>query len=274
MKVLGILVMASMVPSLLSKRHRFNEVETIRLDYEVDDLSNLVRQTSKNEAISAVMDSLSHNLTTASNHAISQLKSVLMLKNSSTVVDGLRAKIDVFRSGLLNRLQDDLSRLTEEYSSQMGGGPISDEQKYEFSEMVQDKWRDTLSTELVNFEESVLPRWVNSVRHVWKGIELEVMESIGKFKRIILKHLPSTSSKCEIAKSGLMTGIDSMDIVRNSRFGISKRWDIVDASALSLAIGSIIVLAIFAPYFLAILGILFLFDLGACLAIHAIFGLN
>jgi hypothetical protein len=69
-----------------------------------------------------------------------------------------------------------------------------------------------------------------------------------------------------------------VDTVRNSRFGISKRYDmlevIVDATALSLAVGSIVVLALFAPYFLALLGMLFLFDLGACLVIHAIIGFH
>lgn len=248
------------VASSVSARISFDGLDGIRLDSGVDTVSATVDQQSTTDAKSHVMESLREKLAAGSNQAMSQLTSVLMLKKSSTAVAGLRAKIDMFQMTLLLRLQDDLSELSERFGRNRSG-PLSDDEKYQFSEMVQNKWGESLSSELSTFQQSALPKWVNSVRNVWKGLENQVMEKIRKFKIFMQKHVPSTAAVCRLSGSGSRTGLSSLDTVGNGRLGISKRF-YGDMALLTVAVAAGIVLAIFAPYLFAVVGIVLAFDLA------------
>ena len=265
-------ILVCLISPLIAKVHGFDELKYVGLNDGAESVSE-PDNTSQNDGISQVMESLKSKFTVASDHAINQLESVLMIKNHPKVVGGLKSKIDVFRSSLLQHLENDLAELTRRFHGQRSSGPVTDDEKYEFTENVQNKWIDTLSADLTAFEQVVLPKWVNSVRHVWKGIEHEVMDKIQKFKKFIQKRIPTTSATCQLNNNYLMGSIGAPDNFRHDGLVLDV-WGIPDNAAnrglFVLSVAGIIVISIFEPIIGACFGLIILIDLASCLMLDLI----
>lgn len=212
-----------------------------------------------------IMNEVESKLETATNHAIDQLKAILMLDDSKKISVGLLEKIVDFRKKLVNDLEDDLFATVESFkSNRSSDGPLSDDERYEFIELLKAKWEETLAKDIEDFQKTSLPRWVSSVRDVWKGVEQKVLAKIEKFKVYIQRTSPRSGDMCALP-SAVIVGTNAISSA-SKRF---NRVDLSQGSAISiagkvalfiLAVTGVIVLALASPFFFYLLGVFWLVD--------------
>jgi hypothetical protein len=215
-----------------------------------------------------VMGEVNEKLDAAVVQAMSNLNSVLMLKDSSKVSAELRSKIADFKKAVVKHFESDLAQVTAEFKDARGvEGPLSDEEKYEFTDRLKSKWEQTLTDELDAFQKNILPPWVSAVRNTWKGIEKKVMQKIQKFKKFVHKTIPRYSDTCALPSSVLVGSNTIAAASRNMKRGSMQRMD--KDSGLSfggkvalfiLAVIGVIVLAAGAPFFFVFLGVMWMTD--------------
>lgn len=218
---------------------------------------------ANHDKVEEVMEKVSEKLVEAREISLSQLRSVLLL-NSSRIVNELKAKMDGFHDSLIGRLKKDLIVMVEEYKNASGDLVLEDEDKYEFTQNLQEKWEKTLSEEIQLFQEKVLPRWVYSVRNVWSGIEHKVMEKIKKFYNFLKKMAPKSISSCEGSNSSLkgsksLEKSTELDIARFTRFdlGAEKVPIVLFVSFVAM----IIAISLTVPFFPVIVVAILLIDI-------------
>ena len=204
--------------------------------------------------------------------AIKELREVLMLDNSilngsTNIGESLLAKIEEFKRKVISDIGDDLVRTVESFkASRSTQGPLTDDERNELIESLKSKFEDTFMKDLAEFQNDLLPGWVNSVRIIWKGIEKKVTDKIDQFKKHVHKNTKSTET-CGVPNY-ILVGTNGLSAV-----SASKKFNQVDLSKRSLgrsfgkitvfilAIAGVIALAIGAPLWFYILGVFCLIDL-------------
>jgi hypothetical protein len=216
-------------------------------------------------AYAEIMKEVEAKLDAVTDQAIKQLKSILMLDDSSDVSEGLLEKIAEFQKKLTIDLESDLIDVVESFkSSRSSDGPLSDEESYEFLELLKTRWEGTLVKDLEEFQKSILPKWVSSVRDVWKGLEKKVMDRIEKFKQYVHKTSPRSSDTCELPRPVLL-GTDAISkaskSLNPSGVSLASNWGTAGKVALFiLAVSGVICLALAAPFWFYFLGTFYVFE--------------
>jgi hypothetical protein len=214
---------------------------------------------TREEGISKVMEILKANLTVAIDQAMIKLNSILLLKGHDQVSHGLFYKINQFKGGLADSFEDDLRIVTQNFK-RANDEPISENDKYEFSESVKAKWENTLAAKLESFSNEVLPSWVKSVVHIWKGVENKVSSNIEKFRKFVHRSYPRSQGTCSLPKSILLGSNHLNDAFSPSERELTKRSILLNfirgvIGGILLVIGSLIMITL---YFVAyiVVGIL------------------
>jgi hypothetical protein len=240
-----------------------NKLEEEELEPSVvdDTVEKLEPSVSGDDVYSEIMKTVEAQLEAATYQAVAVLKSVLML-DDDYVSAQLLAKLEEFRKHLIVELEDDLVDVVESCKSKRStDGPLSDEERYEFLTILQARWEATLTKDIEEFQNSILPKWVSSVRDTWKGIEKEVMTKIERFKLHVRKTSPRLSDTCALPRP-ILQGTESLS-------GASKSTDLYRGSVLGtlgkaaiflLAVSGVICLALFAPFYFYLLGVFALID--------------
>ena len=267
MKVIAVLaLLSSFYGSTLSRRFQpsntWNELSEVSNDLSMDSVQSAANDQSD---FSGVMDAVKAKLETATDQTMSHLNAILMLKESSTVSEGLRYKIEEFKESLVQHLERDLFKVVKEFKNERSvQGPLTDDEKYAFSDLLKSTWEETLTTDLEAFQQGSLPRWVSSVRNVWKGIEKKVMAKIDRFKKFVHKTTPRTSDTCALPKSILVGSnaissasqriqkipMQRMDTSASEVFGMTAIF--------ILTVIGVVVLAAGAPFYVALIGVVVL----------------
>jgi hypothetical protein len=280
MKAVSILtVLSALCGSSLTMPYRADD------DYSADNWSDMNRDTEhqwmnrlkffKKEDLevnepdyAGAMDIVSEKLDAAVDQAMAHLNSVLMLKDSTKVSAELRSKMTEFKESLVKHFELDVTEVANAFKeARVDKGPLTDEEKYEFSDLLKHKWEQTLTADLDTFQRNILPRWVSGVRNTWKGVEKMVMEKIEKFRKFIHKTIPRTSDTCSLPSS-VLVGTNAISAA-SSRLRKTSMQRMDGGSGLTvagkvaifiLAIIGVITLAIGAPFFFFFLGVFWLTD--------------
>lgn len=212
--------------------------------YLYDDLVNNQSRSSaaehnSDDNIQKIMEILKGSLTAAADQTMAKLDSMLLLQGHPQVSKRLRSKISGFTNVLSVHLESDLSNAVSEYKSLHGSDPFADEDYYYFSQIILKKWEETLSSDLVAFQESILPRFVNSIHKIWHGLEKKVISNIEKFKNILYTRLPHFSDTCSIKKP-ILTGYDHVKSVNRGYSEMAKRSVIVYLAEVALIVAAVI----------------------------------
>ena len=168
MKVVSILtVLSALCGSSLAMRYRADD------DYAADNWSYMSHDTKhqwknglkfiKKEDLNVnepdyagVMDIVAEKLDAAVDQAMAHLNSVLMLKDSTKVSAELRSKITDFKDSLVKHFELDVTEVTNAFKEARGDqGPLTDEEKYEFSDVLKNKWEQTLTADLDTFQKNI-----------------------------------------------------------------------------------------------------------------------
>jgi hypothetical protein len=212
-----------------------------------------------------IMKEVEAKLDAVIDQAVKQLKSILMLDDSSDVSGGLLENIAEFRKKLVIDLEKDLIDVVEQFkSSRSSDGPLSDDESYEFLELLKTRWEGTLAKDLEEFQKTILPKWVSSVRDFWKGLEKKVLDKIDKFKQHVHKTSPRASDTCDLPRPVLL-GTDAISkaskSLNPSRVSSASNWGTVGKVALFiLAVSGVICLALAAPFWFYLLGTFYVFE--------------
>lgn len=229
--MIGSILWLLFISSSLAQKYRFFDDFPFDMNDEVASSSGITAVTvyrddqsmnsdQKND-LSEAMEQFRLKMAEASQNSLSQLQSVLMLNSTSQTFHALRSRIDDFQDSLMISLKDDLSFMLEEFKQAHVDDVVQDEDKYEFTQRVQEKWEETTSQHLQVFHEKVLPGWLVSVRHVWTGIENIVMEKMKKFKKFLEKMAPQSFTRCQrneslINASGKLESPSGFEIARSN----------------------------------------------------------
>lgn len=208
---------------------------------------------NSDDNIQKIMEILKGNLTAAADQTMAKLDSMLLLQGHPQVSQRLRSKISGFTDILSVHLESDLSNAVSEYKSLHGSDPFADEDYYYFSQIILKRWEETLSSDLVGFQESILPKFVNSIHNIWHGLEKKVINNIEKFKNIMYTRLPRFPDTCSIPKPILTTGFNQIKSVNRRYSEITKRSVIVylaDVALIAAAVIGVIALATAGPLLL------------------------
>lgn len=216
----------------------------------VDDQTKVA--TSNDDGVQKIMEILKGNMTIALDQTMYNLDSMLLLKGHRHISDGLRSKIESFADTLIEHLESDLSIAVSEYKSLYGIDPLSAQDSYEFSINIQQKWEDTLSRDIVDFQETTLPKFVTSIKKVWHGVERKVMSRIEKFEKFMHKNVQRTSTSCSVPKP-LLSGFNHLNSVFISYSQMLKKSVVVILAEIALiaaAVTGVIALATAGPLLL------------------------
>lgn len=276
MKVIAIFALLStFYGSSLSRRHRSDQDSSVNSWSEISETSNdlpmdRVQMMADDDVsdFSVVMSEVKGKLETATDQAMAHLNSILMLKESSKVSEGLRLKISEFKETLVKDFEKDLIKVVKDFKSGRSiQGPLTDDETYAFSELLKNTWEETLTTDLEEFQQKSLPRWVSSVRNVWKGIEKKVMIKIDRFKKFVHKTTPRTSETCALPSS-ILVGTNAISAAAQrmekspmQRMDGSSAEIVGKIAIFILTVIGVIVLAAGLPYFFFLLGIFTLVEL-------------
>ena len=153
------------------------------------------------EATSTVMNIVRENITLVIDKGLVDVYSVLLLNNSKTASEELKIKMIDFKETLLKHLQHDLSNSAKEFFDDSKKEELIDLDGYDFREIVQLKWENTLSSDLENLQEKIIPAWIVKFKYVWKGLERNILEKVVKFKRFVQNAYPKSFGSCGRRKS-------------------------------------------------------------------------
>lgn len=207
---------------------------------------------NSNDNIQKIMEILKGNLTAAADQTMAKLDSMLLLQGHPQVSQRLRSKISGFTNVLSVHLESDLSNAVSEYKSLHGSDPFADADSYYFSQIILNKWEETLSSDLVAFQESILPKFVKSILKIWHGLEKKVINNIEKFKNILYTRLPRFSDSCSVTKP-ILTGYNHVTSGNRGYSEMTKRSVIVylgEVALIAAAVIGVIALATAGPLLL------------------------
>jgi hypothetical protein len=271
MKVIAIFaLLSSFYGSSLSRRFSSDQDSSVNSWSEMSETSkdlpmDRVQMMADDDDVSdfsVVMSEVKGKLETATDQTMAHLNSVLMLKESSKVSEGLRSKIAELRETLVQDFEKDLTKVVKDFKSgRSTQGPLTDDETYAFSELLKNTWEETLTTDLEQFQQKSLPRWVSSVRNVWKGIEKKVMIKIDRFKKFVHKTTPRTSETCALPSS-ILVGTNAISAAAQrmekspmQRMDGSSAEIVGKIAILILSVMGVIVLAAGLPYLFFLFGI-------------------
>ena len=276
MKVIAIFALLStFYGSSLSRRYRSDQDSSVNSWSEMSETSkdlpmDRIQMMADDDVFdfSVLMSEMKGKLESATDQTMAHLNSVLMLKESSEVSEGLRSTIAELRETLVKDFEKDLINVFKDFKSgRSTQGPLTDDEKYAFSRLLQNTLEATLTTDLEQFQQKSLPRWVSSVRNVWKGIEKKVMIKIDRFKKFVHKTTPRTSETCALPSS-ILVGTNAISAaaqrMENSpmqRMDGSSAEIVGKIAIFILTVIGVIVLAAGLPYFFFLLGIFTLMEL-------------
>ena len=209
------------------------------IDIPGNQLSNASAERNSNNDIQKIMEVLKSNLSTAADQTMAKLDSMLLLQGHPHISQRLRSKITAFTDILSVHLERDLSEAVAEYKSMHGSDPLADEEYDCFSQIIREKWEETLSSDLIAFQKTILPRFVNSIQMIWHGLEEKVINNIEKFKNMMQTRIPRFSDECSIPKI-VLTGSNHLNYAEPSSLEMGKKSVIVYLAEIALIAAAVI----------------------------------